>query len=113
MTSLSFIADGVRADASEVLVLSPVAERPAPESLKGLEHEYSLREALDPRWAARPIEMGRHGACTVLVLEDPGGVPLDQLLGHPLDLAFSLRLAIGLATATGELHQRGPHPQGH
>ena len=95
------------ADASQVLVLSPVAEHPTPESLKLLEHEYSLREALDPRWAARPIAMARHGARTVLVLEDPGGAPLDQLLGHPLDLAFSLRLAIGLSTAIGQLHQRG------
>jgi serine/threonine protein kinase len=95
------------ADASQVLVLSPVAEHPTPESLKLLEHEYSLREALDPRWAARPIAMARHGARTVLVLEDPGGAPLDQLLGHPLDLALSLRLAIGLSTAIGQLHQRG------
>ena len=36
------------ADAPRVLVLSPVAEHPTPESLKRLEHEYSLREALDP-----------------------------------------------------------------
>jgi serine/threonine protein kinase len=93
--------------AFQVLVLSPAVQRPTPESLKRLEHEYSLREALDPRWAARPIAMARHGARTVLVLEDPGGAPLNQLLGHPLDLAFSLRLAIGLSTAIGQLHQRG------
>ena len=95
------------ADASQVLVLSPAAEHPTPEILKRLEHEYSLREALDPAWAARPIAMARHGARTVLVSEDPGGAPLDQLLGHPLDLALSLRLAIGLSTAIGQLHQRG------
>jgi serine/threonine protein kinase len=40
-------------------------------------------------------------------LEDPGGVLLDQLLNQPLDLAFSLRLAIGLSTAIDQLHQRG------
>ena len=95
------------ADASQVLVLSPAAEHPTPEILKRLEHEYSLREALDPAWAARPIAMARHGARTVLVSEDPGGAPLDQLLGHPLDLALSLRLAIGLSTAIGQLHQCG------
>ena len=89
------------------LVLSPVAEYPTPESLKRLEHEYSLREELDPAWAARPIAMARHWDRPVLVLEDPGGVPLDQLLGQPLDLAFSLRLAISLSTAIGHLHQRG------
>jgi serine/threonine protein kinase len=40
-------------------------------------------------------------------LEDPGGVPLDQLLGRQLDLAVSLRLAVGLASAIDHLHQRG------
>jgi serine/threonine protein kinase len=43
----------------------------------------------------------------VLVLEDPGGVPLDQVLGRPLEVAFALRVAINLATAIGRLHQRG------
>ena len=78
-------------DNSQILVLSPRAEYPAPEILKRLEHEYSLREELDSAWAARPIEIARHWDRTVLVLEDPGGVPLDQLLGEQLNLAFSLR----------------------
>jgi hypothetical protein len=104
----SILSRGRRtADAPQVLVLSPVAEHPTPESLKRLEREYSFREALDPRWAARAIAMARHRERTVLVLEDPGGVPLDPLLGQPLDLAFWLRLAIGLSTAIGQLHQRG------
>jgi serine/threonine protein kinase len=94
-------------DASQVLVLSPVLQDPTPESLKRLEQEYSLREALDPTWAARPIAIARHRDRTVLVSADPGGVPLDQLLGQPLDVAFSLRLAISLSTAIGQLHQRG------
>jgi serine/threonine protein kinase len=94
-------------DASQVLVVAPVAEYPTAESLKQLEHEYSLREELDPTWAARPVAIARHWDRTVLELEDPGGVPLDQLLGHPLDVAFSLRLAIGLLTAIDHLHQRG------
>ena len=63
----------------KVLVLSPVVEYPTPESLKRLEHAYSLREELNPRWAARPIAMACHWDRTVLVLEDPGGVPLDQV----------------------------------
>jgi len=94
-------------DTSQILVVSPVAEYPAQEILKRLEHEYSLREELDPAWAARPIEIARHGERTVLLLEDPGGVPLDRLLGEPLDIAFSLRLAVGLSSAIDRLHQRG------
>jgi PAS domain S-box-containing protein len=94
-------------DAFEVLVLSPVVQYPTPESLKRLEHEYSLREELDPGWAARPIAMTFHWGRPVLVLEDPGGTPLDKLLGQALDLGSSLCLAISLAAAIGHLHQRG------
>jgi serine/threonine protein kinase len=94
-------------DGSWVLVLSPAVDYPAPGSLKRLEDAYSLREELDPTWAARPIAIARHWDRSVLVLEYPGGVPLDQLLGHPMDLAFSLHLAIGLSTAIDHLHQHG------
>jgi PAS domain S-box-containing protein len=96
---------GSRYDACQILVLSPLAEYPAPEILKRFEHEYSLREELDSTWFARPIAMARHWDRTVLVLEDPGGVPLDQLLGEPLEVAFSLRLAISLSRAIDQLHQ--------
>ena len=97
-------------DESQLLVLSPAAAYPGPETLKRLEHEYSLREKLDATWAVWPIAIARHWDRTVLLLTDPGGVPLDQLLGQPLDLAFSLRLAISVSTALGQLHQRRfPH----
>src|SRR6516164_7372345 len=94
-------------DESHVLLLSPVAEYPPSETLERLEHEYSLREELDPAWAAQPIAITQQWDRTVLVLEDPGGVPLDQLVGEPLDLAFSLRVAIGLSNVIDRLHQRG------
>jgi hypothetical protein len=47
-------------DASQILVLSPLAECPAPEILKRLEHEYSLREELNLTWAVRPVAIARH-----------------------------------------------------
>ena len=94
-------------DDSQILVLSPAVEYPAQEVLKQLEHEYSLREELDPAWAVRPIGITHHRDRTVLVLEDPGGVPLDQLLGQPLDLVFALRLAVRLSGVIDRLHERG------
>ena len=94
-------------DASKILVLSPVTTNPRPESLRRLENEYSLREALDPAWASRPIAMAYHADRPVLVLEDPGGVLLDRLLSGPFDLARSLRLAIGLSSVIERSHQRG------
>jgi serine/threonine protein kinase len=105
-------------DTSQVLVLSPVAEYPRPESLKRLEHAYSLKEELDPAWAARPVGLARNWGRIVLVLEDPGGKPLDQFSGfgearatgppaRGLDLGFRLRIGINLTNAIGHLHRRG------
>ena len=102
-----FGCDPASAGLSRILLVAPVLEYPRPESLKLLEHAYSFREVLDRAWAARPIGIARHWNRTVLVMEDPGGVPLDQLLGQPLDIELSLSLAISLSNGIGHLHQRG------
>ena len=94
-------------DSSQVLVLAPTKEEPEPESLKRLENEYSLREELDPAWAARPIELTFHWNRPVLVLEDPGGMPLSELLGQASDLGSSLRLAIDLVTTAAFAADQG------
>ena len=65
-------------DASQILMLSPAMVNPSPVILRRLEHEYSLRQTLDPAWSARPIAMASLWDRPVLVLGDPGGVPLDQ-----------------------------------
>jgi serine/threonine protein kinase len=76
-------------------------------SLKRLEHEYTLRAELDAAWAAHPIELSRHRNRLALVLEDPGGAVLDQLLGQPLGITEFLRIAISLAWALRQVHARG------
>ena len=94
-----------------LLAVAPTAEQPLPQSLRRLEHEYSLAAELEPAWAAKPLALTRHEGRTILVLADPGGEPLDRVLEQdgeqPLDLARLLRLAINLATALGHAHQRG------
>src|SRR5580698_10689308 len=94
---------------SPVLVVAPTAEQPLPQSMRRLEHEYSLAGELEPEWAAKPLALTRHEGRTILVLTDPGGQPLDLVLERerPLDLARFLHLAVGLATALGNVHQRG------
>jgi predicted ATPase/signal transduction histidine kinase/CheY-like chemotaxis protein len=89
------------------LVAAPVREHPDPRSLRRIEHEYSLRADLDPAWAVRPLELSAHHGRWLLVLEDPGGEPLDRLVGRPMELRQFLRLAIGLSAALGRVHQRG------
>jgi len=89
------------------LAVLPAAEHPAPASLDRLAHEYGLREELDSDWAVRPLDLVRERDGTVLVLEDPGGQPLDRVLGVPMETGKLLRLAIGIAAALGKAHQRG------
>src|ERR1700678_2314541 len=57
-----------------------IAEQPSPQSLRRLEHEYSLAAELDPAWAAKPMALTHHEGRTILVLTDPGGEPLDLIL---------------------------------
>ena len=90
-----------------VLVVAPVSERPAPGSLRRMEHEYALRAELDPGWAVRPLALAPHQGRTMLVLTDPGGEPLDRLLGRPMGSAPFLRVAIGLSSALGHFHGQG------
>jgi PAS domain S-box-containing protein len=97
-------ADG---DRDTVLAVLLAAEHPTPAGLDRLAHEYGLRDELDEAWAVRPLEFLRDGGRPMLVLEDPGGAPLGELIGAPLEVAPFLRLAIGIATALGKLHQRG------
>jgi serine/threonine protein kinase len=42
-----------------------------------------------------------------LVLEDPGGAPVDRLLGRPLEISHFLRIAIPLAGVLRQVHARG------
>jgi PAS domain S-box-containing protein len=92
---------------SHILIVAPLSKRPAQGTLRRLEHEYALRTRLDPAWAVLPVALVRDNGRTVLVLEDPGGEPLNRLLKHPLELTPFLRIAAGLATALVGLHERG------
>ena len=104
-----------RGNLSPVLAVALAAERPSPQSLRRLEHEYSLAAELDPKWATRPLALTRHEGRMILVLEDPGGEPLDSVLargrGQPLELTRFLRLAPSLATALGQVHRHGLIPR--
>jgi PAS domain S-box-containing protein len=90
-----------------VLAVLPAAEHPTPATLDRLAHEYGLRDDLDDGWAARPLEFVRKRGQTKLVLKDPGGEPLDRLIGRPMEMRTFLRLAVALSAALCRLHERG------
>ena len=96
-----------RPGSGSVLLLAPSSNNPSVDTLKKLEHEYSLRDELDSAWAARPVALTEHLGQTAIVLEDPGGEPLDHFLSGPVDPLSSLRIAVGLTTALSGLHKRG------
>src|SRR3954467_15651784 len=96
-------------DHSPVLAIA-LFEQPSPQSIRRLMRESSFAAELDPAWAAKPLAITRHEGRAILLLEDPGGQPLDLILerdqGQPLDLTRFLSTAIGLARTLGEVHQK-------
>ncbi|HEY2110438.1 MAG TPA: AAA family ATPase, partial [Dongiaceae bacterium] len=90
-----------------IILAAPAGDYATAGSVERLEHEHSLREELDAGWAARPLAITTRSGRPTLVLADPGGEPLDRLLGRPLDVAQFLRIAVPLATAIGGMHARG------
>jgi PAS domain S-box-containing protein len=80
---------------------------PIPGLVDRLAHEYALKDELDSRSAVRPLALVRDHGRTMLLLDDPGGEPLDRLLGRPMEMGQFLRFAIGLTVALRQLHERG------
>src|SRR5271163_1046000 len=104
-----------RGNQMPILALAVAAEQPSPQSLRRLEHEYSLATELDAAWATQPLALTRLQGRPVLLFKDPGGEPLDRVLdraieqqnGQPIDLTRFLRIAIGLAVALSQAHRHG------
>src|SRR5258705_701182 len=88
-------------------ILLVAAEERSPGCVERLEHEYALKSELDADWAARPVALTHDDGRMTLVVEDPGGAPLDRLLGRPLEVSHCLRIAIPLAGALRRVHERG------
>jgi predicted ATPase len=90
-----------------VLAVLSGSEQPTPGFIDRLAHEYGLRDELDGRSAVRPLALVREHGRAVLLLEDPGGAPLDRLLGQPMETGSFLRFATGLTAALRQVHERG------
>lgn len=94
-------------DQQSVLIVLPIVEHPTPGSLNRLVHEFELKDDLDDAWAARPLELVRERGQAILVLNDPGGEPLDRLIGPRMEIETFLRLAAALSATLGRLHKGG------
>src|SRR6202521_1490413 len=94
-------------DRTAVLAVLSASEHPTPGFVDRLAHEYALKDELDGRSTARALALVREHGRTMLLLEDPGGEPLDRLLGRPMEMGGFLRFATGISAALRQLHERG------
>ncbi|HEY1721040.1 MAG TPA: AAA family ATPase [Magnetospirillaceae bacterium] len=94
-------------EGKSVLIRALRSERPSDEHTRQLDHEFNLQHDLDADWAVYPLKLDRAEGRTLLVLADPGGLPLLHQLGQPMAIDRFLRLAIATATALGRFHDRG------
>jgi len=99
-------------DGREVIAWLLPEEAPARRRAQRLQHELAVLQHLaaqgDGRAAPHPLGLERDGAGVALVLEDPGGVALEQLIGSqalPIDMAIDLALA--LVGALARVHAAG------
>jgi predicted ATPase/transcriptional regulator with GAF, ATPase, and Fis domain len=95
---------------AETHAFIPIAcgtEHPSLESVNRLTHEHDLQSFLDSSWAVRPLELVRERGQTMLVVDYPGGEPLDRLVRQPMEIGQFLRLAVPLSDAVGRLHGCG------
>ncbi|HEU0175335.1 MAG TPA: AAA family ATPase [Blastocatellia bacterium] len=90
-----------------VLAVLPAADHPTSSTLDRLAHEYELRDDLDAAWALRPLDLVREHGQTMLILEYPGGEPLNRLIGSGMKIRRFLQLAIALSATLGRLHDGG------
>ena len=98
---------GAEGAAASVLAVISASDPPARSFLDRVRHEYELKDALEPEWAARPLKRVQEEGPAVLLLEDPGGEFLEGLLGQPMDVGLFLRIGAGMARAVAGLHRRG------
>lgn len=89
------------------LAVLPDAEYPALESIKRLTHEYELKSQLEGGWALKPLDLVRDRERTMLMVDYKAGVPLERLIGEPMEIGTFLQLASALSAAVGKLHACG------
>jgi serine/threonine protein kinase len=98
---------GMAASSHSVLAVLPRLEHARPAAVQMLQHEYSLRDELNPAWAVRSLALATHARRPALLFEDPGGEPLVRHTGPPMEVGGCLRIGAGLAAALRQLHACG------
>ena len=75
--------------------------------LERLRNEVEIAGALDQPSVLRPLMLISHDGMPALVSEDFAGVPLEQLLGRPMDIGRFLTLACAISAGIEQIHRAG------
>ncbi len=95
-----------QADNQPVIVKALKAEYLSLEEIARLRHEFRILESLDGPGIIKPVALETYQNGLALVLEEFGGIPLQQFLQKTsLSLDKFLNIAIQLASTLAELHQ--------
>jgi predicted ATPase/signal transduction histidine kinase/FixJ family two-component response regulator/tRNA A-37 threonylcarbamoyl transferase component Bud32 len=93
-------------DHQPVIVKILKSEYPSLEEISRLRHEFKILKRLDSPGIIKPLALENYQNGLALILEDFGGIPLQQFLKQvALQLHKFLDIAIQLASTLGELHQ--------
>lgn len=94
-------------DSSPVIIKTFSSDRPTPEALATLKHEYDIARGLDLPGIVKPYALEREHHTLSLVMEDFGGCALkDIMTTATLPLQEVLKIALQVAETLGELHKR-------
>jgi PAS domain S-box-containing protein len=78
-----------------------------PKELERLRNELDVAGALDEPSVLRPLTIASHEGMPALVSEGFAGVPLERLLGAPMDVGRFLGLACSIVGALEQIHRAG------
>ena len=94
-------------DGCPVILKTLSADYPAQQNLACLQHEYALTKDWQENGQPRSYALVKQGNRLVLILPDIGGISINRVLaGQTLSVGQFLTLALALAHALSQIHQR-------
>jgi serine/threonine protein kinase len=105
-TGRTVLYRGTRDADGTPVILKVLGPQHRPQHLQQLRHEYEIGRMLDVPTAVRPLALDTYEGMSALVMRDSGCRPLDRLLGTPMEAGRFLPLAIRIADAVAEIHEK-------
>lgn len=92
---------------NQIPVIIKIVEAKQNASIKQdyLKREFNFLSSLDIKSILKPLALISHLGKPALVMENFNGIPLDDLLGHPMEIETFLRLAELICAAIADIHR--------